>query len=375
MKLLRFILVGGFLYAFTASAQCPTTTQINGSNYTVTGTNCSVTAAQVNQGFNLDSYVLIIAEGASLTINGNFTIYDQVRVLGTLIVNGNVTANSVGGVSTVYVGSNGNFNVNGNYTNGTENILGIPGTAAQGTTNVDGNMSVSGTYTNNDGGTTTVSNSGTLQSGTFDDQGGSVTIDGVSDPTDCEDGCCGSGCSALPVVLIDFQVFEINGTAQLNWTTAQELDNDYFIISKMEHGQQEFVEIGQVNGKGTTTKLSNYQFTDDWFTKDSYYQITQVDFDGQRETFGPVVLPKAFLDELNISLHPNPTSGAVSVLGTGYTGFTMYSIQGEVIRHEPNRIGQEAESLINQTLSSKSGTFFIAFHGLNKVVTKRIVKL
>ena len=88
----------------------------------------------------------------------------------------------------------------------------------------------------------------------------------------------------LPIELLSFTAKEISGNlVQLEWETASETNNDYFIVEKSTDGIN-YTSIGNVKGSGNSTNNHNYS----WLDKKnesiplSYYRLQQVDFDGTR---------------------------------------------------------------------------------------------
>jgi hypothetical protein len=116
----------------------------------------------------------------------------------------------------------------------------------------------------------------------------------------------------LPVELVSFTGKEQDGEVLLNWQTASEQNNDYFLI---EHSidAKSFESIGEVAGAGTVNTTQNYAFTHrNPAYPNNYYRLKQVDFDGAFE-YSDVILvrmngvfePK----QLDFTMYPNPTSG------------------------------------------------------------------
>ncbi len=77
----------------------------------------------------------------------------------------------------------------------------------------------------------------------------------------------------IPVELTSFTANVVDGKIKLEWQTASELNNAGFEIEKSVFSPQSatggsvgnkknWEEIGFVNGKGTTTEISNYSFVD-----------------------------------------------------------------------------------------------------------------
>ncbi|MEP4534046.1 MAG: T9SS type A sorting domain-containing protein [Cyclobacteriaceae bacterium] len=376
MKQLKFALPSLFLVISSFSySQCPSAANLNDTDVTITSPNsCSLTGGTITQGYALGENVLIINAGATFTINGDFEVYDRIEIYGDVIVNGDMSvASAAGDASTVYIEEGGSLTVNGDYTNGEEDFLIFAGD--EGTTNVDGDMVVTGTYTNNDGGTTNIGDNATMQFGDFQDNGG--TFSAPEGEEGCENGgCCGGGCASLPIQLLSFSATEWNGNALLEWKTGSEIDNDHFEIQKATFSNPTFATIGMIEGNGTTTDTQHYSFVDEDFREDSYYRLVQYDFDGQNETFKMKTLIKSLsANELeDIHIYPNPSPGNITISGAAFTSYQIFDHTGKLLWAESQTIPQAAQQNINQILETRKGTFFLIFYNKNQVFEKRIIK-
>ena len=85
----------------------------------------------------------------------------------------------------------------------------------------------------------------------------------------------------LPIELISFKGNKLGNDNELTWTTASELNNDYFTVERTYDGIN-FEYIGKVNGAGNSTQNSDY-FTTDYNVRPviNYYRLRQTDFDGK----------------------------------------------------------------------------------------------
>ena len=84
----------------------------------------------------------------------------------------------------------------------------------------------------------------------------------------------------LPVELIAFEGQNAGRQNKLRWITASEVDNDYFIVERSDDGVA-FEQIAKIEGQGTTTVQTDYDYTDITFqSPTNYYRLTQVDFNG-----------------------------------------------------------------------------------------------
>jgi hypothetical protein len=114
----------------------------------------------------------------------------------------------------------------------------------------------------------------------------------------------------LPVKLKSFSAKPANGTVQLQWVTSSEINNDYFTLEKSQDGEY-YSELAKVIGAGNSTLENVYEYSDDsQFTGKMYYRLSQTDYDGEKETFAPVLVNRSQIKSdaaLTIrSVHPVP---------------------------------------------------------------------
>ncbi len=113
----------------------------------------------------------------------------------------------------------------------------------------------------------------------------------------------------LPVTWSAFYGKEISCEVVLNWSTASELNNEYFEIEKSTNGR-DFTSLGTVKGSGTVSDYRQYKFVDKLPGTENYYRIKQVDFDGKTDYSKMIVLKSNCIEnDENIgiaTLFPNP---------------------------------------------------------------------
>lgn len=71
----------------------------------------------------------------------------------------------------------------------------------------------------------------------------------------------GSDGSPLPIELLDFNATLVENTVVIDWTTASETNNDYFLIERSFDGNS-FNTIAQEKGAGNSTQTQTYTITD-----------------------------------------------------------------------------------------------------------------
>ncbi|MBL4655384.1 MAG: T9SS type A sorting domain-containing protein, partial [Bacteroidia bacterium] len=119
--------------------------------------------------------------------------------------------------------------------------------------------------------------------------------------------------SPLPIELLDFTVDVKNQYVILTWSTATEINNDYFTIERSVDGIN-YYEIAEVEGYGYSNVLQKYTAIDeDPFQGISYYRLKQTDFDGQFEYFSPVSITFNDSEVFPINISPNPTKQNLTI--------------------------------------------------------------
>ncbi len=139
---------------------------------------------------------------------------------------------------------------------------------------------------------------------------------------------------SFPVEISRFEssVIEKN-KIELQWTTASELNNDYFEIERSTDGNI-FKDIGRVKGNGTSSLVERYSFIDDspHFGK-NYYRLKQVDFDGVF-SFSKILLENIQTDKSEISIFPNPSKDFICIEShVNIEQVRVYNIVGENLSH------------------------------------------
>lgn len=116
----------------------------------------------------------------------------------------------------------------------------------------------------------------------------------------------------LPIELLDFSAILKNGAVEVSWSTASELNNDFFTIERTDN-LEHFEKIIEVKGSGTTRVRSNYHANDDApLPGRSFYRLKQTDFDG-RSSYSDV---REIYNQqpFQVLIYPNPATDGVVTL-------------------------------------------------------------
>jgi hypothetical protein len=137
----------------------------------------------------------------------------------------------------------------------------------------------------------------------------------------------------LPVELIIFNGQQENQDVLLSWTTASEINNDYFSVERSLDGII-FTEIGRVNGNGTSTQLVNYHFTDNQPGELNYYRLRQFDFNGVNELSNIIAVSFGHATVFAADCYWYENSLAYSVTNDEPFELLLTDLSGKIVFHQ-----------------------------------------
>lgn len=182
----------------------------------------------------------------------------------------------------------------------------------------------------------------------------------------------------VPVELSSFTASVSGLSVTLSWTTATELNNNGFEIQKKVANN--FVTVGFVKGKGTTTEQQKYSYTDKQTEAGKYtYRLKQIDFNGTFEYSKEVEVTVVFGMNYTLSQnYPNPfnptTKISYSIPQNGYVNLNVYDALGNLIKElvsEQKEAGYFDVQFDGSNLSS--GIYYYQIKVGNFTDTKKLV--
>jgi hypothetical protein len=137
---------------------------------------------------------------------------------------------------------------------------------------------------------------------------------------------------ALPIELLSFDGSVINSrNVLLEWSTASEKNNDYFIIERSVDGYN-WLQIKNIDATGNSNTQINYTTIDNSAPRAIvYYKLSQVDFDGNSEKFDPISV-NLTLDEKNCDYKFYDLNGKLIDINLVSPGVYLKSCDGETIK-------------------------------------------
>ena len=124
-------------------------------------------------------------------------------------------------------------------------------------------------------------------------------------------------CNLLPIELTYFRgVCTANNEINLDWETAMEKNNDYFIVERMKEGETDFSTLIKIKGAGNSNSHRNYKCIDKRSNSEEkntiYYRLKQIDSDGRFHYSNLVAVGNCSDNALPV-IYPNPSEGKIYV--------------------------------------------------------------
>ncbi len=190
--------------------------------------------------------------------------------------------------------------------------------------------------------------------------------------------------NTLPVTLKEFNAKLVNGSVLISWITASEINNAFFTIERSQNGY-DFTEVGKVEGSGNSTHEVSYSLTDNNPVEgQSYYRLTQTDFDDNYKRYPPIGV--YFNNSVNlgntiIAMSPVPFDNYIkinfNVILEGNVNFTLISDKGSVLKNEnvKSSAGFNSYTIDNLGLLPGGVYFILMRTSDNELQTRKLIKL
>ena len=212
-----------------------------------------------------------------------------------------------------------------------------------------------------------------------------LSINGVTIPATNRAGLKGSfgsidEATLLPIELLSFTATCDGRSALVEWTTATEKNNDYFVIERSDDAMN-FNEVGRVAGAGNSIEPIDYAYTDYGIHGgDNYYRLVQVDYDGTR-TVSEIVVANCIEPEVgepDVQAYPNPFSSDLTVVldnfGNRAATIEVYDMLGKLIYTDKVAAPQNSYETILNLSNLPPAAYTVRVSTNDFVINKNVVK-
>lgn len=150
----------------------------------------------------------------------------------------------------------------------------------------------------------------------------------------------------LPIILLSFEATARNRDVKLSWSTATEINNDYFTVERSSDAIN-FYAILMKDGAGTSALLHNYEDFDlHPLPGISYYRLKQTDFDG-KFAYSDIISVRyspsgnnfyGYYDPKHQSMHVISSLGESDVMSV-----EVMDMAGQIVAHNEQLNGKDIE--------------------------------
>ena len=173
----------------------------------------------------------------------------------------------------------------------------------------------------------------------------------------------------LPVTLLSFSGENINNVNHLYWTTASEINNDFFTILK-SFGGNNFEPIAKISGAGNSRQPLNYSFDDINPSKGiNYYMLQQTDFNGESTMSRTIAINPLSDIGAQLIISPNPATDFIQLSFSDMEGNFEVEILnsiGETITREKNVYTIDVSDL-------PKGVYFLKLKLPHQIITEKFI--
>jgi len=183
----------------------------------------------------------------------------------------------------------------------------------------------------------------------------------------------------MPITLTSFNAVTINESVQIKWSTANEINNNYFTVERSIDGLN-FEILESINGAGNSNVMQQYETVDkNPYKGISYYRLKQTDYNGEF-TYSEIRAVNLQETQLQFVIYPNPSSGVelfVDLTGVISEGVKMdlYDISGRQIKFSIKRISNEGKNTFRLYPESElsNGVYVLVINSGEQIQKQKIL--
>jgi Secretion system C-terminal sorting domain/Beta-propeller repeat len=183
--------------------------------------------------------------------------------------------------------------------------------------------------------------------------------------------------NALPVKLLNFSAkVNDNKEVDISWTTASELNNQYFTIERSKDGLN-FEQVAIVKGAINSSIAINYLSTDKTpYSGKSYYRLRQTDLDGKYSFSAIVQLQLNTANSNEFTIYPNPVQRVLHVQLTASANKSIvWQVQdatGKILKQQSDQLHGSSQSIDVSGLPN--GMYYLVLKKDDGTTVKKFIK-
>jgi hypothetical protein len=178
----------------------------------------------------------------------------------------------------------------------------------------------------------------------------------------------------LPIELLNFEAayMEETGFVELKWSTATEIDNDFFTVEASRDGSN-WTEILRQKGAGTTHQFTSYiDFDKNPYDGINYYRLKQTDFNGDYTYSKTIAINIQSSNDNTVIAFPSPVNDILNISSPGISFEEIYVLdsKGDIVAQQSNP--DLSENIQIDFGSFKNGNYLVKLKTKDTIATKKI---
>ena len=185
--------------------------------------------------------------------------------------------------------------------------------------------------------------------------------------------------TVLPIELVSFTANCNGRSALIEWTTATEKNNDFFVLERSNDAVN-FKEIARIAGAGNSIEPISYAYTDFGVRNgDNYYRLVQVDYDGTSTASEIIVANCLGTDgEPEVLAYPNPFGDDLTLrfenFGNIQATVEVYDMLGRMVHTQKVNCSQNDYEVVLRLAGLSDGTYNVRISAKDFVVNRQVIK-
>lgn len=200
----------------------------------------------------------------------------------------------------------------------------------------------------------------------------------ATDASGCSDAVAGNPapCTKTAIELLNFDGEKKAWGNLLNWSTASEFENDYFVLEVSTNGI-EFEELARVEAKGNSNTANQYEYRDSELRTDAYYRLITFDTQGNSEKSKVIFIGRSENQSSEIIVEPNPFNDYIDVslldISDADVTIQLIALNGALVKQEV--IADPSQrNRINDLSQLESGIYFLRIITTESEFNQKLVK-
>ncbi len=182
----------------------------------------------------------------------------------------------------------------------------------------------------------------------------------------------------LPVELTSFSATCADDKVIITWTTASEINNQYFTLEKSINAFT-YQLLTTVDGNGNSNTTETYQFIDKPSDGTVYYRLRQTDFDGNEQMYQPISVnctsSQSSEEDFIILNNPASSEAFLWVKGKEKTNYRLcvFDATGRQLLNKNIELQVSPYTLPLETQTLSNGVYLVAWMSTTHIMTKPLI--